>query len=178
MVVCRYLSFLQPFEDVRKGSAKASTSILQKYTSLPPQLALISGVRNRHFRLASLSFAATLANILTIGLSVVFAIRQITMPGNPDATQVYFPTIDLSVVEFSKSFKSVGTQATGTDGEPFQSLLSNLIAGTPLLAWTTKDRYYLSVNLPLAPNDSSNYSLTTLGFEGSSDCTVPHRNAE
>lgn len=94
------------------------------------------------------------------------------MPFDVDVVQIYSPTLNSSIIQFSKSFDIVGVQDIATNGEPFQLLLSNITAATALPAWTTKDRYYLPVNLTFAPNDSSNYGLTTTGFEGSLDCTI------
>lgn len=172
VVVCRHICFLQPFEDLRRGSAKASRTLLQKYTSFPPQLALVAAFRNRHFRLASLSFAAILANALTIALSGVFVVREATIPVNVDALQVYSTTVNQSIMAVSDTFETTGASVAGVNGEPFQLLLSNVTAGTHLPPWTTNERYYLPVNITLAENDSSNYRLTTLGFEGSTNCNV------
>jgi hypothetical protein len=170
VVLCRYLCFIQPFEDLRKGSAKASGTLLQKYTSLPPQLALVAAIRNRHFRLASLSFAAILANVLTIALSGIFVIRPTAIPFTVDTIQIYSPTINESIVQASQGMQL--SRGLSSNGEPFQYLLSNITEGTPLPAWTTKDRYYLPVNLTSAQNDSSNYALTTVGFQGSLECAT------
>lgn len=168
MVVCRYLCFLQPFQDLRKGGAKAPRTLLQKYSSLPPQLTVGTAIRNGHFQLASLSFAAILANVLTIALSGVFVIRETVIPVEFETVQIHSPALNQSI---ATSSASVGFGAPG-NGEPFQLLLSNVTEGTPLPPWTTYDRYYLPVNLTVAQNDSSNYNLSTIGFEGSTDCTV------
>lgn len=170
-MVCRYLCFLQPFEDLRRGSAKTTKALLEKYTSLPPQLAFVTAIRHRHFRLASLSIAIILTNALTVALSTVFVIREAILSTEVDAVQLYSPTLNQSNIDYY-TFEVVGGWAPGTNGEPFQYLLSNITVGTPLPPWTTKDRYYLPVNLTSAQEDSSNYELTTLGFEGSVDCTV------
>lgn len=172
VVVCRYHCFLQPFEDLRQGPAKSSKALFQKYTSLPPQLALILAARNRHFRLASLSFVAILANVLTIALSGIFVVRETTISSDLDIMQIYSPTVNSSVMNSSEDFQGVGSRVPGTNGEPFQFLLSNLSAGTPLPSWTTKDRYYLPFELENASQNQSNYAFTTVGFEGSLACTV------
>lgn len=76
------------------------------------------------------------------------------------------------MVDASETFQTNTASIAGVSGEPFQFLLSNVAAGTPLLPWTTKERYYLPVNRTLTQNDSSNYRLTTLGLEGSVDCNA------
>ncbi|KAF7505916.1 hypothetical protein GJ744_012451 [Endocarpon pusillum] len=169
VVVCRYLCFLQPYEDLRNGSAKASRTLLQKYTSLPPQLTAGAAIRHGHFRLASLSFATILANILTIALSGIFVIRETVMPVEFEAVQIHSPTLNRSLVE---SLGSVEFGVASGNGEPIQILLSNVTAGTSLPPWTTNDRYYLPLNITGAQNGSSNYNLSTLGFEGTTDCTA------
>jgi Protein of unknown function (DUF3433) len=172
VVVSRYLCFLQPFEDLRKGSAKASQALLQRYTSQPPQLAVIPAAKNGHLRLASLSLAAILSNILTIALSGIFVIRETIIPTDVGASQVYSPALNRSIIDGSESFEKVGSNLLRTNGEVFQVLLSNITAGTPLPPWTTQERYYLPVNLTLAPDESPKYRLTTLGFQGSTSCNV------
>lgn len=131
-VVCRYVCFLQPYEDLRRGPAKTSKTLLEKYTSLPPQLALVAAIRHRHFRLASLSFATILANALTIALSGVFSIRETTIPTDVDAVQIYSPTVNRSIIDYSGTFEAIVTRVPGTNGEPFQYLLSKITIGTPL----------------------------------------------
>lgn len=170
--MCRYLCFLQSFEDLRRGSAEASRTLLQKYTSLPPQLNLIVAIRNRHFRLASLSFVAILANILTIALSGVFVVRETMIPTDFDATQSCLPTLNTSMIKASQSFEKSWASVAGISGESFQVLLSNITAGTSLSPWTTNERFYLPVNLPFTQNETLSYRLTTLGFEGFTDCNV------
>ena len=172
VVVCRYHCFLQPFEDLRQGRTKSSKALFQRYTSLPPQLALILAARNRHFRLASLGLVAILANVLTIALSGIFVIRETTIPSDFDIMQIYSPIVNSSVIDSSNDIEGVGGPIPGTNGEPFQFLLSNLSASTPLPPWTTKDRYYLPVELETPLPSQSNFAFTTIGFEGSVACTI------
>jgi hypothetical protein len=129
-------------------------------------------VGNRHFRLASLSFVAILANVLTIALSGVFVIRETTILTNVDAIQLRSPILNVSVFSNSSTFQTDFTSVARASGEPFQFLLSNVTTGTPLPPWTTNERFYLPVNLTLKENKSVNHRLTTLGFESSTDCTV------
>jgi hypothetical protein len=129
-------------------------------------------VRNRHFRLASLSFVAILANVLTIALSSIFVIRQTTIPIDVNAIQVYSPVLNASILRSSLTFETGMNSAVDANGEPFQFLLSNITTGTPLPPWTKNERYYLPVNFTLEEDMSENHRLTTLGFESATDCTV------
>jgi hypothetical protein len=129
-------------------------------------------IGNRHFRLASLSFVAILANILTIALSGIFVIRQTTISTDVSAIRVYSPVLNASILLTSRTFETDSTWMLGANGEPFQFLLLNLTRGTPLPPWTTNERYYLPVNFTLEENMSENHRLTTLGFESATDCTV------
>lgn len=174
VIVCRNLCFIQPFEDLRRWSAEASRTFLQKYTSLPPQLAFFTTLENRHLRFASLSFATILTNLLTVALSGVFVIRETIISADIDGLQVYAPILNDSIIHLSQAFESVPSQVARNNGEPFQFLLSNVTAGTPLPPWTTKERYYLLINLTavdIGPS-KSNYRVATLGFEGSADRSV------
>jgi hypothetical protein len=130
-------------------------------------------VGHRHFRLASLSFVSILANVLTIALSGIFVIRETTILTDVNAIQVYSPILNASVLMSSLTFETniMGSVARAS-GEPFQFLLSNITSGTPLPPWTTNERYYLPINLTLEEDKSANHRLTTLGFEGATDCIV------
>jgi hypothetical protein len=65
-------------------------------------------VGNRHFRLASLSFVAILANVLTIALSGIFVIRETTILTDVNATQVYSPILNASILRSSLTFETDG----------------------------------------------------------------------
>jgi Protein of unknown function (DUF3433) len=170
VLISRYICFLQPFEDLKQGSANASKTILQKYTSSPPQWVLFPALKNRHFRLASASLATILANLLTIALSGLFATKTVAVPTDIAALQIYDLRVNQSFV--------ISTSSLFFDPSVVQPVLSNLSADTPLPPWTTQERFYFPLNITSASSDpdSTTYKLTTRGFEGSLDCTVLPEN--
>jgi Protein of unknown function (DUF3433) len=150
---------------------------LQKYTSSPPQLAIFTALRNGHLRLASLSFAAILANVLTVALSGVFVIRDTIIASPISATQTLTPIISRAILDSSNTFEKLGTTVAGENGEPFQILISNLTAGTPLPSWTTNERFYLPIELSVSGNESATYNVTTIGFGSSAECSALSESA-
>jgi hypothetical protein len=89
-VLNRYLCLLQPFEELRKGSAPASRSLKVKYTSVPPQLAVWRALRARHFLLAAMCVVAVSTNVLAVALSALIS------QGSTNVTLPYFSTRQLS----------------------------------------------------------------------------------
>lgn len=72
----RLLCLLQPFEELRKGRAKASMSLELKYTSIPPQLAFWRALRAGHYILAAVCIIAVSSNVLAVALSGLLAETQ------------------------------------------------------------------------------------------------------
>lgn len=68
-ILNRNLCLLEPFEELRKGQAKASKSIGAKYTSVPPQLAVWRALRAGHYILAAVCLVAVSSNVLAVALS-------------------------------------------------------------------------------------------------------------
>lgn len=165
------MCFIQPFQDLKRGPRRASRTLFQKYTSLPPQLAILSALKNRHFGLASLSLITLLANLLTIALSGCFVIRDVDSIREYTSLQNLAPIMNATRPGTAGDFNVVGSRIPGINGEPFQVLLSNLTADTALPSWTTKDRFYLPIDMAGMTDDSDRYSVTTMGFQGSLDCT-------
>ena len=71
VILNRLLCLLMPFEELRKGNAKASTTIEVNYTSLPPQLVFFRAIRARHFLLAVVCVIAVSTNILAVALAAL-----------------------------------------------------------------------------------------------------------
>lgn len=114
-VLNRLLCLLQPFDELRKGNAIASTSIEVKYTSLPPQLTIWRALRARHFMLAAVCLTAVSTNVLAVALSGLLN-EQVTTAVVPLASSMILspnfngtPIILPSVVEGVDYFVSLSS---------------------------------------------------------------------
>jgi hypothetical protein len=70
-ILNRLLCLLLPFEELRKGHARAISSIDTKYATVPPQLAFWRALFARHFFLAVVCVTSVSTNILAVSLSAL-----------------------------------------------------------------------------------------------------------
>lgn len=77
-MLSRILCLLQPFEELRKGNAAASSTIDVKYTNLPPQLTVWRALRAGHLLLASVCIVSISSNILAVALSALLSENIVT----------------------------------------------------------------------------------------------------
>jgi hypothetical protein len=90
-ILSRFLCLLQPFEELRIGSAHPSTSIKSKYTTLPPQLAFWRALKARHFFLAIVCITAVSPHVLAVSLAALLNLNPITTDMSFPSTQKFFP---------------------------------------------------------------------------------------
>ncbi|KAH0366132.1 hypothetical protein KCU65_g5613, partial [Aureobasidium melanogenum] len=139
----RTLCMLQPYDKLRKGSAKPSQAITVDYDSLPPQAVIFRTLKAKTFSLASVCCTMTLlANLLSLAFSNVLREHAtlVSTPRNFTAEYI-FPL-------------SGGPSIPNSTYDQFYIAMSNLTAGTPLPAWTDDTFFYI----PFGGLDSQNAS--------------------
>ncbi|KAI9779104.1 MAG: hypothetical protein M1835_004766 [Candelina submexicana] len=150
----RILCILQPFEELRKGRAKSSTSLDVKYTSLPPQLVFFRAIHSKHYLLAMICSVAVLANLVAISLSGLFQESLVDLIKPTTFTYQLLPRFN-------------GKPVVQNDGSPgwmkiyysdhFYVLQTNLSDGTPLPPWTSPEYFFVP------------FTLDNLGIENGAD---------
>lgn len=173
VILNRLLCLLQPFDELRKGNAKSSSSVGAKYTSLPPQLVICRAVKSHHFLLAAVCAIAVSTNLLAVALSGLLI---------EGSTIVLLPMT--STQHLAPRFNGIPIRSDGMDSptityfDHFYVKMSNLTDGTPLPPWIDSNYFYLPFNtgnpptfstsgIPLA---SQGVRGTTIGFGAQSTC--------
>lgn len=168
----RLLCLLQPFEELRKGGAKASSSVKISYSSLPPQLVIWKAVIAGHLLLASVCMVTLLTNVLAVSLSSLLneGSAVLSLPFNTSSTLQ--PLFDITPIT-NDLIRSLITYQ-----DHFYVTLSNLTDNTTLPSWVDQKYYYLPFNIPSLPQtgESSStsqiqgYKGVTTGFGASVNC--------
>lgn len=160
-VLNRLLCIIQPFIALDTGATSASKSILLEYTSVPPQLVIWRALRAKHWLLAVVCAAALAANVLTVGLSGLFDIRNTNIE-NPIS-------VELTKLPKLVQLNQTSAGVTGKLGEPLQIMLANVSENVALAPWLTPEYYFVPVSLP-ANTSASSYNLSTVGIGSQLDC--------
>ncbi|KAI9830035.1 MAG: hypothetical protein M1819_005865 [Sarea resinae] len=139
VVLNRLLCILQPFEALRRGRAKFTSSLGLQYTSLPPQLIVWRATRAKDFVLVSICGIAILANLFAVALSGLFTDSQVEIEKPLNYTAILSPHFnDTGLLEFK-----------GLMDYPdhFYVADSNISQNTPLLPWMTQDFFFIPFDL-------------------------------
>jgi hypothetical protein len=158
-VLNRLLCIIQPFISLDAGVSSATNSVLLEYTSVPPQLVIWPALKAKHWVLTVVCAVAIAANVLTVGLSGLFQIRNTNL-GTP-------VTVEQSLLP--KLIQPNNTSVSGNSGEPLQIMLSNISQNVPLVPWVTPEYFFLPVSLPVNTSGSS-YALSTIGIGSQLNC--------
>jgi len=165
LMVNRLLCMLQPFEELRKGSASYRRSIGLDYHSLPPQLMIAKALRSRHFLLAAVCGMTLLANLLAVAFSGLF---------NEAVIDVLYPQ------DYTVTFDPLFTNSTAGTPDQIYAIMSNFTSNTPLPPWTDAKYFYVPFSLPSTSNVSTRYRASTDAFGAQLICTTllaaPTRN--
>lgn len=123
---------------------------------MPPQLAAWRALQSHHWLLAAVCVVTLAANILTIGMSGLFDIRETAVNHSVTVDQLMRPTFRSAVLVEPE--------------EPMQQMLANLSDNVPMLPWITPDYFFLPVSLP---NESHalTYLVTTTGLGSDLQCS-------
>lgn len=163
VVLNRIICMLQPYEQLRKGSAPANKSLTVDYSSLPPQAVVGRALRAGHISLALVCMMAILANVLSIAFNSIMFEDVV-----PTATHTIFD----QEYGFPINGDTIGNSSFANhvpDYDPFYVLGSNLTAGTPLPSWTDQTSLYL----PFKNQSLSNTTMrraTTRAVDASLSC--------
>ena len=149
----RLICVLQPFESLRTGHAKASTSVDVRYTSLPPQLVVWRALQGRHYLLAAVCAVGISANLLAVAFSGLLTTDIIPMEYNGSFTMQYLPILSNTTDEYPGSDHMYAAQANFSKK-----------ANRP--AWVARDMFFLpfSLNFSGAYGEIQSYKAVTHGF--------------
>ncbi|KAF2208689.1 hypothetical protein CERZMDRAFT_21948, partial [Cercospora zeae-maydis SCOH1-5] len=171
LLLNRYLSILQPFEELRRHRASASRSIDLDYSSLPPQFLFVRALRARHFVMVLVCFMVLLANGLSVALSGLMYEGQQVVPIGAEFMPVKaarFRALNGTGMPFNADGVAQTLQG-GMTNEPFYRMMSNLTADTPLPPWTDDANAYVPIDLSrVHENDTA--EITTVGFAAELRC--------
>lgn len=162
----RLICLLQPFDQLRRGSAPPSTSLNLRYSSIPPQLVLWRALRAKHFLLAAVCGMALFANILTIALSGLFNQSFVYLSDGLLLRQLHVVTTEPRITSHS----------TGFTMDNFYIVDSNITAGTPLPPWVTPDRYFVPFELPSPTDKPTRYQGITTALTAELQCEEMHNS--
>ena len=134
----RMLCLLKPFEELSRCRARAKNTLDLKYSSLPPQLTTWRAIRARHFLLASVGLVALSNSTLAVALSGLFTTATTNLELQTSISILWKPQLTYST-GLEPIFEPNGYLCL----DHFYTAISNVTHNTPLLAWTTKDTFYL-----------------------------------
>lgn len=157
VVLNRLICMLQPYEQLRKGNARADRSISVDYNSLPPQLVIWRAFRAGHILLALVCLMALLANVLAVALGGLLNEATVSIKHPVDFTRPYQAPLHTSRLHRG-----------GFD--QFYISMSNLTAGTPLPAWSDETTFYMPFNQSGMLNDTVQYMADTVAFGADLEC--------
>jgi hypothetical protein len=182
VLINRLLCMLQPLEELQNCKASAKKSINLNYSSLPPQLVVLTALRSRHFVLAAVCAMALLANLLAVAFAGLFN-QDSRAIGHPSA---FSPPFESKFVNINGSVGPVNGESQnyvasgayrGGEGQD-QSLIaeSNYTSGTHLPAWTDERMLYIPFISSEAKGEANDtkYLAETKAFGAELDCTPLH----
>ncbi|KUJ06743.1 uncharacterized protein LY89DRAFT_661803 [Mollisia scopiformis] len=168
------LCLLQPFEELRKGRARASRSLEVKYTSIPPQLAFWRALRAGHYILAAVCVVAVSSNVLAVALSGLLV--------ESPATAVVPVASSYTLLPHFNGFTLVNpTDLSGpyVYFDHFYVALANITESAPLPPWVDQKFFYLPFDLKSVNSAGSvnavfqHFRGNTTGFGTTVTCTEP-----
>lgn len=158
----RLLCILQPYFEMHRDAASASKSILLEYTSVPPQLAFWRSLSAKHWLLATVCAITAGANILTVGLSGLFELR--------DSNQEISIILNSNFLPKIEAINSTDAPS-GQSGQPLQVMLANVSENVSLPPWVSKEYYFLPFSIPSGANAADSlYRIPTIGIGAQLEC--------
>ncbi|KAL9581934.1 MAG: hypothetical protein Q9203_005698 [Teloschistes exilis] len=165
LLLNRLLCVLQPFETLRHGNARSSSTLDLKYTSLPPQLISWRAFRGRHYLLSAVCAIGLSANLLAVSLNGLLEIEGSQTQLSENVTRHYEPIFGNLHANFDVWDYLYVAKANFSDG-------------VVLPPWTTPDRFFV----PFALNATSQlgqietFTAMTQGFGGKIECVKAEFN--
>ncbi|GKU16650.1 unnamed protein product [Fusarium langsethiae] len=169
----RLLCVLQPFRDLWKGKAKASSTIDATYTSIPPQLVLWRAIKLKHMILALVCAMALLANLLAVSLGSLFNEAPMIAGYTENLTPAYAAKFNNDSVNGFRSFLSSNLITTRYYQDQYYVAMANMSSGTPLPPWVSKDYYFHRHKIDPSRNRHTEdvYNLQARGYGSRGNCT-------
>ncbi|PTD05438.1 hypothetical protein FCULG_00001514 [Fusarium culmorum] len=169
----RLLCVLQPFRDLWKGKAKASSTVDATYTSIPPQLVLWRAIKSKHMILALVCAMALLANLLAVGLGSLFNEAPMIAGYAENLVPAYAPKFDNNSVNGFGSFLSSNLITTHLYQDQYYVAMANISSGTTLPPWVSKDYYFHRHKIDPSRNKHTGgvYNLQARGYGSRGNCT-------
>ncbi|KAM0375036.1 hypothetical protein ACHAPK_003134 [Fusarium culmorum] len=169
----RLLCVLQPFRDLWKGKAKASSTVDATYTSIPPQLVLWRAIKSKHMILALVCAMALLANLLAVGLGSLFNEAPMIAGYAENLLPAYAPKFDNNSVNGFGSFLSSNLITTHLYQDQYYVAMANISSGTTLPPWVSKDYYFHRHKIDPSRNKHTGgvYNLQARGYGSRGNCT-------
>ncbi|KAL8720688.1 MAG: hypothetical protein Q9225_002481 [Loekoesia sp. 1 TL-2023] len=140
LLLNRLLCVLQPFEELRPGSARSSRSLDLKYTSLPPQLIFWRAFRAKHYTLSAVCVIGLSANLLAVSLSGLLNPTALLMEKGVTFTQRYQPL-----------FSRVRRRSDIWDYEYVAK--TNFSNEAILPPWIAADKFFVPITIDAEPED-------------------------
>lgn len=183
----RLLCILQPFDDLRKGDARAEQTINARYTSVTPQLAFWRAFRAKHYLLALICAVALSTSVLAVALSGLFNEKQVLLAIPSTTTMRKEGVFDGSpfVIRSSSELASLNTGYKVLDN--YYVAIANLSQKASLPPWVDKNNYYIPFDLPIEPDgenateidlEMKSFSAQTRGFGLDVKCTSPSASGD
>ncbi|KAI6751707.1 hypothetical protein HG531_006403 [Fusarium graminearum] len=169
----RLLCVLQPFRDLWKGKAKASSTVDATYTSIPPQLVLWRAIKSKHMILALVCAMALLANLLAVGLGSLFNEAPMIAGYAENLVPAYAPKFNNNSVNGFGSFLSSNLITTHLYQDQYYVAMANISSGTTLPPWVSKDYYFHRHKIDPSRNKHTGdvYNLQARGYGSRGNCT-------
>ncbi len=161
---------MRPTEELRKGRVPARRSLLLKYNSIPPQLNIWRALKAHHFFLATLSFIALLANILTVAFSGLFSQNAIFRGQDVSLKSRLLPRV-VPELQYRQG-QSIGNNTfQDISADAYLVAMSNFSGGATLQSWVSPRYYFLPLETEQSGNSSSKrYSLEMTGYGAELEC--------
>ncbi|KAF2008749.1 hypothetical protein BU24DRAFT_468541 [Aaosphaeria arxii CBS 175.79] len=161
--VCRATSFLKPMEHLKRGHAKAKSTLLANFTSLPPTVLFARAFRARQYFLTLLSLLALLSNVLTVSMAGIFVQYDEVIVKGTSVVQLKEPFLDPATPQslvlelYQDSIFTVAANASGL---------------TKLPTWTTTEYGYLPVDLGSLNRSTQDQQIgfQSVGYGADLDC--------
>lgn len=169
-LLCRLYSFLRPIHDLAKGNASARSTLLARYTSLPPQLLSVEAFQASHYLLGVMSVATLLSSVLTVTAASMFILQQTDTNVALQASILYEPNVIDNATSLAEAI--VGQLPGSSTSDGVYATLANISDSVPLPSWTSESYGFMPNGLPavLKGQAASSYQFQSLGYGAQLQC--------
>jgi hypothetical protein len=160
---CRVVSFMKPMEELKKGCAHANSTLLVKYSALPPVALFPPAFRAGHYLVGILSILAALSNVLTVTMAGLFVQYTTSLSTGVNVTRTKEPFLD--------TMKPSDTVLDGL-ADSVYTVAANQSGLTKLPTWTTAEYAYIPAELGNQSTSLHNPEVEyeSVGYGADLDC--------